>query len=42
MAHAVETIRREFAAHPEISSDELDILGAVYDIETGAVHWLED
>lgn len=40
--HAVETIRREFAAHPEIPSEELDVIGAVYDIETGAVHWLED
>lgn len=40
--HAVETIRREFAAHPEIPSAELDILGAIYDIETGAVRWLED
>ena len=40
--HAVETIRREFAAHPEIPSDELDIIGAVYDISSGAVHWLAD
>ena len=40
--HAVETIRREFAAHPEIPSAGLDIVGAVYDIATGAVRWLED
>lgn len=40
--HAVDTIRREFAAHPEIPSAELDIVGAVYDIATGAVRWLED
>ena len=40
--HAVETIKREFAAHPEIPSAELDIVGAVYDIAAGAVHWLED
>ncbi len=40
--HAVETIKREFAAHPEIPSSELDIVGAVYDIATGAVRWLED
>ncbi len=40
--HAVETIRREFAAHPEIPSAELDIVGAIYDIATGAVRWLED
>ena len=38
----VETIRREFAAHPEIPSAGLDIVGAVYDIATGAVRWLED
>ena len=40
--HAVETIRREFAAHPEIPSAGLDIVGAIYDIATGAVRWLED
>ena len=40
--HAVETIRREFASHPEIPSAELEIVGAVYDIATGAVRWLED
>jgi carbonic anhydrase len=40
--HAVETIRREFAAHPEIPSAELDVVGAVYDIATGAVRWLEE
>ena len=40
--HAVETIRREFASHPETPSAELEIVGAVYDIATGAVRWLED
>ena len=38
--HAVDTIRREFAEHPEIPSADLDILGAVYDIATGKVRWL--
>ena len=39
--HAVETIRREFAAHPEIPSAELDVVGAVYDIADGSVRWLD-
>lgn len=38
--HAVETIRREFENHPEIPSKGLDIRGAVYELETGAVRWL--
>ena len=38
--HAVETIRWEFADHPEIPSTGLDILGAVYDIATGEVRCL--
>ena len=38
--HAVETIRREFAGHPEIHPEKLDVLGAVYDISSGAVSWL--
>ena len=41
VAHAVEMLRREFAAHPEIPSEELDICGAVYDIQSGAVRWLD-
>ena len=40
--HAVETIRRAFADHPEIPSAALDIRGAVYDIRSGAVIWLDD
>ena len=40
--HAVETIRRAFADHPEIPSAALDIRGAVYDIHSGAVTWLDD
>ena len=40
VTHAVEVIRREFADHPEIPAVETDILGAVYDIRTGAVRWL--
>lgn len=38
--HAVESIRRAFADHPEIPSAALDIRGAVYDICSGAVDWL--
>ena len=41
VAHAVELLRREFAEHPEIPSAELDICGAVYDIASGAVRWLD-
>ena len=37
--HGVERIRKEFAEHPEIA--DVDIKGAVYDIGTGAVEWLE-
>lgn len=39
--HGVETLRRAFAEHPEIPAAELEIRGAVYDIESGAVRWLE-
>ena len=38
--HAAETIRREFAEHPEIQTGEIDVLGAVYDVSTGEVRWL--
>ena len=38
--HAVETIRRAFADHPEIPTEGLDIRGAVYDIRSGLVEWL--
>ena len=38
--HAVESIRRSFAEHPEIPSEGLDLRGAVYDIRSGAVRWL--
>ena len=38
--HGVEILRREFAEHPEIPAAELEIRGAVYDIESGAVRWL--
>lgn len=38
--HAVDTIRRAFADHPEIPSADLDVLGAVYDVATGEVRWL--
>ena len=38
--HGVEILRRAFAEHPEIPAAELEIRGAVYDIESGAVRWL--
>jgi len=38
--HGVSIIRRAFREHPEIPSDELDIIGAVYNIETGKVDWV--
>ncbi len=38
--HGVELLRRAFAEHPEIPTDDLEILGAVYDIESGRVRWL--
>ena len=38
--HGVEILRREFAEHPEIPAAELEIRGAVYDIESGSVRWL--
>lgn len=41
VAHGVETLRREFAVHPEIPTEELEIRGAVYELETGAVRWLD-
>ena len=39
--HGVEILRRAFAEHPEIPAAELEIRGAVYDIESGSVRWLE-
>ena len=38
----VELLRREFAAHPEIPAEDLEIRGAVYDIESGEVRWLDE
>ena len=38
----VEILRREFREHPEIPTEKLEIRGAVYDIASGAVRWLED
>ena len=37
-----ETGDLAFADHPEIESGELDVIGAVYDIETGRVEWLTE
>ena len=40
--HGVQLLRREFAEHPEIPAEDLEIRGAVYDIESGQVRWLEE
>ena len=39
--HGVDIIRTAFHDHPDIEDGELDVLGAVYDIETGKVEWLD-
>ena len=36
--NGVERIKKEFADHPEVSKAE--VLGAIYDIESGQVSWL--
>ena len=38
--HGVNVIRNAFHDHPDIEDGELDVLGAVYDIETGKVEWI--
>lgn len=38
--HGIDQLRREFAAHPEIPSDQLDIRGAIYHICDGSLSWL--
>lgn len=38
--HGVNIIRNAFHDHPDIEDGELDVLGAVYDIETGVVEWI--
>ena len=38
--HGTAAIRAAFAEHPELGGDTLDVLGAVYDIASGEVHWL--
>ena len=38
VCHGVERIRNEFADHPEVS--DVEIIGAVYDIRSGEVEWL--
>ncbi len=37
--HGVDLIKKEFADHPEVS--EVEIIGAIYDIRSGEVVWLE-
>ena len=39
--HGVSVIRQAFREHPEIPSEGLDIVGAVYNVESGKVDWLE-
>ena len=38
--HGVNIIKNEFHDHPDIEDGELDVLGAVYDIESGKVEWV--
>ena len=38
--HGVNIIANAFHDHPDIEDGELDVLGAVYDIETGVVEWV--
>ena len=38
--HGVSRIRQAFKEHPEIVSDELEIVGAVYNLDTGKVDWV--
>ena len=40
--HGVELLRRAFAEHPEIPCEDLEIRGAVYELESGTVRWLEE
>lgn len=37
--HAVERLKNEFAEHPEVGSAVIE--GAVYDIKSGAVEWID-
>jgi carbonic anhydrase len=39
--HGVDRIRKEFEDHPEIPSEMLDIIGAVYHLDTGEVDWIQ-
>jgi len=39
--HGVNVIKKAFAEHPEIGGDELEVIGAVYDIVSGEVEFLE-
>ena len=38
--HGVKVIKSAFRDHPDIEQGKLDVIGAVYDIETGKVEWL--
>lgn len=39
---SVDIIKKEFAEHEEIKADELDVIGAIYDIEDGHVDWITE
>ena len=39
VTHGVERIRKEFSEHPEMA--DVTVAGAIYDIRTGEVEWLE-
>lgn len=38
--HGMNVIRHAFSEHPEIDSTELEIVGAVYNLDTGVVDWI--
>ena len=40
LKHGVNIIRKAFHDHPDIEDGGLDVLGAVYDLETGKVEWI--
>ena len=38
--HGVNIIKQAFKDHPEIPSSELDIVGAIYNVDSGVVDWV--
>lgn len=39
---SVDIIKKEFADHEEIKASEVDVVGAIYDIEDGHVDWITE